>query len=305
MDITVEEVRWPYRAGYPRLLRPSVKFKDIDKESNPIPEAKFEALKSHISTIIDLYNIPRGPHSPEVVYRAQRWGNSMLPPVIVDCIYEKGKSDSKTWAKPVTESTQQQSRQPKKGREIGVELCDRRFTLSSHICTPPDSGSLRANWDEGVGYRHKILRLFDNRPTMFQAMIPVGRCARGWHEYEWTTVILFDAMNAEGVAWDSLEEQMHSILPDDIDIEIRQRMNPLFCNAALEELGLSRYVGPPKPGCEISHQKDNTRARTMGGYVITEAPVTKKRTTFGVTNAHVALASKFQPLYANLDGTLC
>lgn len=36
----------------------------------------------------------------------------------------------------------------------------------------------------------------------------------------------------------------------------------------------------------------------MGGYVITENTDTKERTTFGVTNAHVALASKSRSLYA-------
>ncbi|KUL91680.1 hypothetical protein ZTR_01273 [Talaromyces verruculosus] len=265
-NIQVEAIdtRWPYRAGYPRLLRPSVTCKDIDKEANPIHEAQFEALKSHINTIIDLYNIPRGPHSPEVVYRAQRWGSSMLPRVIVDCIYEKGKSDSKMWAKAVTEIYTAAKQAAEEGKEIGVELCDRRFTDTSHICTPPDSGSLKANWEEGLGYRHQILQLFENLPTMFQVMIPVGRCAAGWHS---------------------------------IDIEIRQRAAPLFCGGDLgaiaREVNLAQYARSPKPGCEISQQNDNTKAGTMGGYVITENTDTKERTTFGVTNAHVALATKF------------
>jgi hypothetical protein len=70
--ITVEDAdsRWPYRAGYPRLLRPSVTSKDID--ANPIPEDKFEELKSRINTVIDAYNIPRGPRSPVEAYRAQK-----------------------------------------------------------------------------------------------------------------------------------------------------------------------------------------------------------------------------------------
>lgn len=71
---------------------------------------------------------------------------------------------------------------------------------------------------------------------MFQVMIPVGRCAAGWREYEWTTVVLFEAMNAEDVAWDSLEERVRSILPDSVDIEIRQRAAPLFCGGDPSEL---------------------------------------------------------------------
>jgi hypothetical protein len=90
------------------------------------------------------------------------------------------------------------------GKEIGIELFDWRYTQSSHICTPPDPDSreLKANWDEGNGYCRQILQLFENRPPMFQAMIPVGRCAAGHRAYEWLTVILFDAINAEDVAWD-------------------------------------------------------------------------------------------------------
>ncbi|KAI7968691.1 hypothetical protein EIK77_005707 [Talaromyces pinophilus] len=303
IQVDAVDTRWPYRAGYPRLLRPSVTCEPIDKEANPIHEAQFEALQSRINTIIDHYNIPRGPHSPEVVYRAQRWGSFMLPRVIVDCIYEKGKSDSKMWAKAVTEIYTAAKQAAEEGKEIGVELCDRRFADTSHICTPPDSGRLKANWEEGLGYRHQILQLFENLPTMFQVMIPVGRCAAGWREYEWTTVVLFEAMNAEDVVWDFLEERVRSILPGSIDIEIRQRAAPLFCGGDLgaiaDEVNLAQYARPPRAGCEISQQNDNTKAGTMGGYVITENTDTKERTTFGVTNAHVALASKSQSLYAN------
>ncbi|GAM39786.1 hypothetical protein TCE0_034r11613 [Talaromyces pinophilus] len=294
-QVDAVDTPWPYRAGYPRLLRPSVTCEPIDKEANPIHEAQFEALKSRINTIIDHYNIPRGPHSPEVVYRAQRWGSLTLPRVIVDCIFEKGKSDSKMWAKAVTEIYTAAKQAAEEGKEIGVELCDRRFADTSHICTPPDSGRLKANWEEGLGYRHQILQLFENLPTTFQVMIPVGRCAAGWREYEWTTVVLFEAMNAEDVAWDSLEERVRSILPGSIDIEIRQRAAPLFCGddlgAIAREVNLAQYARPPRAGCEISQQNDNTKAGTMGGYVITENTDTKERTTFGVTNAHVALAN--------------
>ncbi|KAF3404888.1 hypothetical protein DPV78_002968 [Talaromyces pinophilus] len=295
IQVDAVDTRWPYRAGYPRLLRPSVTCEPIDKEANPIPEAKFEELKSRINTIIGSYNIPQGENSPEVLYRVQKYGTSKLPRVMVDCAYEKGKSDSKMWAKAVTEIYTAAQQAAEEGKEIGVELCDRRFADTSHICTPPDSGTLKANWEEGLGYRHQILQLFENLPTMFQVMIPVGRCAAGWREYEWTTVVLFEAMNAEDVAWDFLEERVRSILPGSIDIEIRQRAAPLFCGGDLgaiaREVNLAQYARPPKPGCEISQQNDNTKAGTMGGYVITENTDTKERTTFGVTNAHVALAN--------------
>lgn len=183
---------------------------------------------------------------------------------------------------------------------MAYRALDQTYSDTSHICTPPDSGSLKANWDEGLGYRHQILQLFENHPPMFQVMIPIGRCAAGWREYEWTTVIIFDSMNAEDVAWDSLEERMRFILPENIDIEVRRRVCPFFCGGdfgVVAHEARGRFAKPPKPGCEIS-QQNNPEAGTMGGYVITEATDTKRRITFGVTNAHVALASKFQPLYA-------
>ncbi|OKL57563.1 hypothetical protein UA08_07258 [Talaromyces atroroseus] len=285
------------RAGYPRLLRPSVRSEPIaNNDANPITEAKFEELKSRIDTIIDAHNIPRGPNDPAVMYRAQRWGTSMLPRVIVDCIYDEETSNSKMWTNAVTEIYAAAKRAAEGRGEIGVELFDWRYTNTSHICTPPDSDSqeLKANRNEGHCYRRQILQLFENRPPMFQAMIPVGRCATGERAYEWTTVILFDAINAEDVVWDFLEERMRSILPAKFPIEIRQRAGPLFCNGDLEDERLvvvGRYMRPPIPGCEISQQHESSPAGTMGGYIITEAKDTKRRTTFGVTNAHVALAS--------------
>ncbi|RAO64961.1 uncharacterized protein BHQ10_000973 [Talaromyces amestolkiae] len=299
MAIAVEQVdtRWPYRAGYPRLLRPEIINADDEEEASPIYKSEYKELESRIDTIIGTYNIPKGSHPPEVCLRAQKFGMSKLWRVLVDCTYEKGKSDSKMWAKAVTEIHTAAKEVAKEGREVGVELCDRAFERSSHICTPPDSSSLEANWDVGRDYCHQILQLFENRPTMFQIMTPVGRCSRGWHEYEWTTVVLFEAIDAEDVAWDFLEERMRALLPDDIGIEIRQRANPLFCFdgapgiIAYRQLDLKAYVRPPKPGCEFSQHNQNTRAGTMGGYIVTEAADTKMRTTFGVTNAHVALGS--------------
>lgn len=80
----------------------------------------------------------------------------MLPRAIVDCVYEKGKRDSKMWAKAVTEIYTTAKQATEEGKEIGVEFCDRRFMDTSHIYTPPGSGSLKANWEEGLGYRHQF-----------------------------------------------------------------------------------------------------------------------------------------------------
>jgi hypothetical protein len=96
-----------------------------------------------------------------------------------------------------------------------------------------------------------------------------------------------------------MEERMRNQRPDSIGIEIHQRAGPLFCNDDIRvEHGISvdEHLRPPRPGCDISQQNKSSTG-TMGGYAITEATDTKKRTTFGFTNAYVALASKFQPLH--------
>jgi hypothetical protein len=57
----------------------------------------------------------------------------MPPRVIVDCVYEKGKSDCKMWAKAVTEIYTAAKPAAEEGREIGVELFDQSYPDTSHI----------------------------------------------------------------------------------------------------------------------------------------------------------------------------
>lgn len=182
-------------------------------------------------------------------------------------------------------------------REVGVELVDMTYMGTSGICALPTpmAQELSANWENGHNYRERILQLFDAPHEMFQVMIPIGTCSLGDFT---STVVFFDALNAEDSSWDSLEERIRSILPSHIGVEIRQRSGPLFSSPqlAFDDDGEGYipspedYRLPPRPGCDIGVEGSRS-AGTMGGYVVTENEV-GKRTTYGVTNAHVALQSK-------------
>lgn len=217
------DTRWSYRAGYPRLLRPRVYSRPIEKV--PISEVNFERLKQRINGVTEAHGITRLDH-PKMVYRAHSSPVSQADRrqirVEVRCIYEKGLSHSKTWAKAVTEIYEEANMLCEQGMEIGVELYDSRYMRTSHFCeSPPEkSRELLMDWDKGHGYRHQILQLFENRPHMWQAMVPTGLYAKGERAEDYKIVIYFDALNAEDRVWDGLEEAIRSILPEDVGIEI-------------------------------------------------------------------------------------
>lgn len=308
--IAVEDVdtRWTYRAGYPRLLRPRVQSRPIENKAEiPISEGNFEKLKERINEITEAYGITC-LDTPEMVYRAHSSPISDRRQIRVEvyCVYEKGLSHSKTWAKAVTEIYEEANMLCEPGKEIGVELYDYHYmdTFRFDRCPSKEGREMSMNWEKGQNYRQKILQLFENRPYMWQAMMPIGVRAKGKRAEDHRMVIYFDALNAEDDAWDDLEEAMRSILPEDIGIEILQNTGPLFCNDNLApsqnvskpKFSAEDYIRPPRPGCEISTKQHGSGSGTMGGYVMTEAKDTKKRTTFGVTNGHVVFGSKFQPM---------
>lgn len=309
ITITPEDIdtRWPFRAGYPRLLRPHVINLPINEEK-PISDINFKDLKSCIDSILETYNIRRGPHPHKLVYRRQKHGKLGLPRVVVDCMYDKETSHSKMWAKALIKIWTATQSVVEGKIEVGVELFDWKYMASTHICTcPPDeSKELLANWEVGHNYLEKILQLFEEHDDMFQAMTPVGRCSAGQREYEWSIVIFFDAINAEDEKWDSIEDSIRSILPSHIGIEIQQSAGSLFCNSddgnnnteqsveydqpSWVSTIAKKYQRGPLPGCEISpHDRD--WQGTMGGYVITKDKK-GKRTTYGVTNAHAVLSGE-------------
>lgn len=87
------DIRWPFRAGYPRLPRPPVWTSVIlDEAEKPISDANFEQLQSRIDAILEAYDIPCARRSHELAYR--RSPISMLLRVTVDCIYDKEASPS-------------------------------------------------------------------------------------------------------------------------------------------------------------------------------------------------------------------
>lgn len=321
VTITPEDVdtRWPFRAGYPRLLRPSVINLPIIGSDKPISDANFEDLKSQIDSILETYNIPRGARPHKLVHRRQLYGKLGHPRVVVDCTYDKESSHSKLWAKAVIKIYTAIQSVVEGNIEVGVEMFDWQYMLSTHICTcPPDeSKELLANWEIGHNYLGKILQLFDDPREMFQAMTPVGRCSAGEREYEWSLVIFFDAMNAEDDEWISIEDSIRSILPDHIGIEVQQRAGSLFCNSddgnteqsvefdqpSWVSTTSQKYKEDPQPGCEVSPQ-DKYWHGTMGGYVKTVNKATGKRTTYGITNAHVVCNGKFSAPYNRMNCSL-
>lgn len=312
VTITPEDVdtRWPFRAGYPRLLRSSLISLPINESEKPISDANFEDLKSRIDSILETYNILRGIRSPKLVYRRQRYGTLGLLRVVVDCTYDKETSHSKMWAKAAIKIYTAIQSVVEGNIEVGVELFDWQYIFSTHLCAPPpaESQELLANWEIGHEYLKKIIQLFEEPHKMFQAMAPIGRCSAGQREYEWSIVIFFDAFNAEDDKWDSIEESIRSILPNHIGIEIQQRAGSLFCsnNDANTQQSLEydqpswvsaiaeRYKQEALPGCQIS-PLDKHWIGTLGGYVITEDKETGKRTTYGVTNAHVVRGDSKHP----------
>jgi hypothetical protein len=312
-QITPDDVdtRWPFRAGYPRLLRPSVVSIPIKEEAEkPISDADLDRLQARIAEILDSYDLPwciSPTPLPEVVYRRQKFGTSGLPRVLIHCDYDKDTSYSKKWTKAVVEIYAETQSVVKGDREVGVEMVD-TASMNSQICTLPTAMSqeLSANWEIGHNYCEQILHLFEAPHEMFQAMLPIGRCTikntgafnDGEPTYDGTAVIFFDALNAEDILWDILEERIRAILPSHIGIEIRQRSGPLFSSPPsfldrnVEGLIPSpeEFSRPPRLGCDIA-AKGSGSAGTMGGYVVTKDE-NGKRTTYGVTNAHVALQSK-------------
>lgn len=94
-----------------------------------------------------------------------------------------------------------------------------------------------------------------------------------------------------------LKRQYVPYFHEDVGVAIQQNTGPLFCNddsVSEPDFSAHNYIRPPWPGCEISIAND-LASGTMDGYIMTEAKDTGRRTTFGVTNAHVVLGSKFRP----------
>lgn len=134
------DVRWPFRAGYPRLSRPPVEsLYFLNEAERPISDANFEQLKTRIDSILEAYNIPHGGCPHDLVRRQSP--TSGLLRVIVDCTYDKEASHSAMWKDAVTEIYAATQLLVEGDVEVGVELFDRDYMDSIHICAPPPSES--------------------------------------------------------------------------------------------------------------------------------------------------------------------
>jgi hypothetical protein len=300
--ITVQDVdtRWPFRAGYPRLLRGPIYMHRMD--NNLTLKPGFDRIKPRINAILAAHNIPLLPQDPFLTFQKQLQNSKIVKMLrlIVFCTYDKEevRSQSTSWAQAVAEIYAEYKTAFPPNFILGVELCDWEYMSTAHICEPPADSSreLLANWDEGHGYHRQITALFENRTPMYQAMLPTGLCAGNKCVYDWTTVIFFDALDARDEAWDEVETEMRAFLPDNIGIEIRQRVGLLHCDYSPQGLDADDcFARPPRPGCDISVQSSgNPTNGTMGGYVVTEDKNTKEKSVFGVTNGIVVLNRKLQ-----------
>jgi hypothetical protein len=315
-QITIDQVdtRWPYRAGYPRLLRLPVETEYIELENTKLfTEANLTELRSRGSDILEAHGIDLDGRL-ELAYQkheidaavARTTGSTSrnVPRIVASCIYEKDSSSSSTtWAKAVVEIYALiQSLAEPGTEEIGVELIDDGYIGLYRFCEPPSDSArqLQENWDAGEAYHQQILDLFENYPDMYQVMMPIGvRTMDQYADDDHKLVLFFDALNAEDDVWDVLEPKIKAILPKDVGIEIRQAVNRLLCYSVVgKELCDSsfypeNYERPLQPGSRVGIQGDSTRFGTMGGYVVTKAK-DDKSTAFAVTNAHVVLPCEFQ-----------
>lgn len=234
---------------------------------------------------------------PKLVYRKLRFGDAGLPRVLIHCSYDKDTSYSRKWTVAVAEIYAEIQSMVEGDHEVGIELADMEFMESHLISLPtPVSKDLSANWENGQNYCDQISQLLGTRRQMYRMMMPMGRRSVGDLTSELTEVIFIDAEDAEDDSWDSIEGSIRSILPSHIDIDIRQGSGPSFCFLVPENSSKrsitspEEYTRPPRPGCDIGVMGSHS-AGTMGGYVVT-ADENGKKTTYGVTNAHVALQSK-------------
>lgn len=142
--------------------------------------------------------------------------------LIVQCLYDKEASKSVMWVPAILKVYQVV--QELASQIPGVEFFDSEYMESCQFCEPPSSGqSLVPEWEREGGYRERVLKVFEDYPRMFQMMMPIGLRATGPRASDHKTVLLFDAINAEDDRWNEIQKRLQSILPDNLDIELRQR----------------------------------------------------------------------------------
>lgn len=325
IDIADVDTRWAFRAGYPRLCRQPVVSRALPNGHPIFAEVDFQELRRRVKEIINEHNITlrestwdNMAHPIQISYRGyihelDNPSNQTPIRLTIHCLYDKEANKSVTWAAAVPKiyKVMKQLASPL----MGVELYDYEYMKYSKFCEIPRADlSLVSDWEREGGYREKVLEIFESYPQMWHMMLPIGLGSKGLGASDHNTVLLLNAINAEDDRWAEIQDKIQSILPDKMRIELRQSSGPCsFYNSSSQSLyyqdmkvSIDKYSRPPKPGCEISPQTGTERQNllnktstaeadflpggTMGGFVTTQNEKTGMRTTYGLTNGHVALS---------------
>jgi hypothetical protein len=327
--------RFRYRVGWPRLINAPVETAWLSLGPadlrDGLPGVDMEQLAGQVRQILDRHHIvPQSSNFARFQYRTplQGWTN---PPrehlrLTVECDYDPRQQEEfpDSWAQAVIE-IYDLVRQTTNHLllKIGIELFDPSYEGSIRLTQVPDTHQhIIANWDGGLHYRQQVLRLFENQPRLWQAMVLVGLCASNKHTRDYKCVLWFDAIDTTHTLWPQMETELREILPQDISIEIWQARNRLLCTTFDGGEGESirndssgiepskilvdvhpRFLEqPPNPGCSIGVVGEETGTGTLGGYVKVLEPTvdadgnsTQCERVYALTCAHVALGGS--PLF--------
>jgi hypothetical protein len=340
-DLKIDDIdqRFKYRVGWPRLIHAPVETVWLSlgpaELCDPLPGVDMERLGAEVCQILDRYKIVlQDGGFPRLQYRTalQHLNN---PPrdhlrLIVGCDFDPCQQEEcpDSWAQAVIE-IHNLLRQTANhlSLDIGIELFDPSYEDSIRLTKIPDTHQhIIANWDSGSHYRQQVLRLFENRPRLWQAMVLLGLQASNKHTQDYKCVVWIDAIDTTHTLWPQIETELRAILPQDISIEIWQASNRLLCTTfwggegapilnnssdiaspdqTLNNVTLEFFERPPNPGCSIGVVGEESGTGTLGGYVkVLEHTVdadgisTPCERVYALTCAHVALGGS--PLFEDL-----
>lgn len=337
-DLKIADIdqRFRYRVGWPRLVHAPVEtvLLSLGPVNDPLPGVDMERLRAEVRQILDRHKIVLHSGSfPQLQYRAplqhlnKPHRNHLR--FVAECEYDpRQQADCPdSWAQAVIE-IHNLLRQTTSHRslDIGIELFDPSYEDSILLTELPDTYQhIIADWDGGPHYRQQVLRLFENRPRLWQAMLLLGLQASNKHTKDHKCVLWIDAIDTTHPLWPQIEIEIRAILPQDISIEIWQASNRLLCNSYWlgegdpildsgdiapskrhhNDITPNDFEQPSNPGCSIGVVGEERGTGTLGGYVkVLQNTVdadgisTLCERVYALTCAHVALRGS--PLFQNL-----
>jgi hypothetical protein len=319
-ELTLEDVdrRWKHRAGWPLLCSLPVSTGQLFSDRpDLVVEANLNQLESRVNDVLARYRIETRAALDRAVRTQARYLGELPSKdlrIIVDCIYnpDREKEDPDSWSLAVIEIREIIRETVHHPRDIGVELCDMEYEKSIQFTDLPHGFTeFHQNWDDGENYEQQILAEFNNRPQLWQVMMPIGLSAKNEYGTHHTCAVWFDAIDADDYLWRDLEKKLAMILPADISVEIWQAAGG-FLSDTLPVPGVSKFLNPddftwpPLPGASIGVEHERGSG-TLGGYVRVQEPTTDETgqstfhdRTYGITNAHVALGDQLPKVFREI-----